>query len=519
MASLLEYPAGRGRLRDDRLVRGTDGLLRYTGLTSSLTELLDVAAHRFGSREAVVEVGGARLTHAQLWTSASRVAGGLLQQGIDIGDRVAIRMPNGARWVQAFLGVLLAGGVPVPIHPGHGVEETRHIMADSGSVLVLDGELPQGVPFIDDGAGPDDSALLFYTGGTTGPPKGVELCHENVLSTIESVIRAWDLDVGAAGAVGGVRHAIALPLSSAAGCVSQLLPTLVVGGTVVLQSHADVGGLLHALDVERVERLSVAAPLYRQMVRAPGREFDAVRFLALDDEPLSTPMLRRLRDRFPAADVASGWAMTETGGAGLIQRVGAASGDDHLLESPHGGMEFAVAESDPGIGELWCRGPSVMRGYWGDPATTARTTVGGWLHTGDVMRVGRNGSFRIAGRAGDAVEFPGGVVYSREVEVALLECPGVSEAAVVGVTTAGGPDLGVAVVRESGADVGLDTVREHVRAVLSGYRPSRRLCASVPMLPRTSTGRVDRRSVRSWLQGVHGSPGFCSTTKGYVDVG
>ncbi|WP_254622863.1 AMP-binding protein [Rhodococcus sp. W8901] len=145
MASLLEYSAGPGRLRDDRLVRGTDGLLRYTGLTSSLTELLDVAAHRFGSREAVVEVGGARLTHAQLWTSASRVAGGLLQQGIDIGDRVAIRMPNGARWVQAFLGVLLAGGVPVPIHPGHGVEETRHIMADSGSVLVLDGELPQGV--------------------------------------------------------------------------------------------------------------------------------------------------------------------------------------------------------------------------------------------------------------------------------------------------------------------------------------------------------------------------------------
>ncbi|CAM2800887.1 class I adenylate-forming enzyme family protein [Prescottella defluvii] len=517
MAALLEYPVGPDRLRDDRLVRGTDGLLRYRGLSASLTELLDVAAHRFGAGEAVVEVGGERLTHAQLWTSAARVAGGLLEQGIDVGDRVAIRMPNGTRWVEAFLGVLLAGGVPVPIHPGHGVAEAQHIVADSGSVLVLDGELPQGVPFIDDGAGPADSALLFYTGGTTGPPKGVEFCHENVLSTIESVIGAWGRELGgAAECGGGLRHGIALPLSSAAACVSQLLPTLVLGGTVVLQPHADVGGLLRALEDERVERLSVAAPFHRQMARVPGRECDTLRSLALDGEPLSAPLLRRLRDRFPAAEVGSGWAMTETGGAGLIQRVGDVVGDDRWLESSHGGMEFAVAESDPGVGELWCRGPSVMRGYWGDPATTARTMVGGWLHTGDVMRVGSDGSFRIAGRAGEAVEFPGGVVYSREVEVALLECPGVTEAVVVGVTTPAGPDVGVAVVADPGAGVGLDTVREHLRAALSGYRPSPRLCASVPVLPRTTTGRVDRRSVRSWLQGASG---FSSTTKGNVDVG
>lgn len=510
MVSLLEYPSTGDRSHGDRMVRCADGLLHYTGLTPCLTELLDVAAHRYSGREAIVETGGGpRMTYGQLWASASRVAGGLVEQGVGIGDRVAIRMQNGARWIQAFLGVLLAGGVPVPVHPGHGNAQVRHMLADSGCLLVLGDELPTGRPFIDDGAAPEDSALLFYTGGTTGVPKGVELSHENVLSTVEAVIRSWGGPSDEAAAVTR-RHAVALPLSSAVTCVAQVLPTLVAGGTVVLVSDVDGDGLLRTLDAERVERLSASAPLHRMIARAAAAEVDSLRFLCLDDELVSAATLAGLRERFPAAEVGSGWGMAETAGAGLVLRITPVS---DLPQMPHSGMEFAVDRREAEVGELWCRGPSVMRGYWRDPATTARTIAGGWLHTGDVVRIGRTGDVRFVGRAADAVEIPRGVVYSREIEDVLLDHPGVDEAVVVGVMTDRGPDLGVVVVPEPGAELRMDAVRYHLDGPL-GHRLPPRLCASVDTLPRNAMGRVDRRAVRAWLESF-GS----TTTKGCVDVG
>lgn len=505
MASLLEYPSSEDLAHRDRMVRRADGLLHYTGLTPCLTELLDVAAHRYAGREAVVVAGGDRgITYGQLWTSASRVAGGLLEQGVGIGDRVAIRMSNGERWVQAFLGVLLAGGVPVPIHPRLAAAQVRRVLADSGSVLMLDGGLPAGRPFIDDGAAPGDPALLFYTGGTTGPPKGVELSHENVLSTVEAVIRSWGCpDVDRA------RHVLALPLSSAAACVAQLLPVLVSGGTVVLAPEFDGPSLLRALDAQCAVRLAATAPLYRSLTRVPGPAIESVRVLTLDDEPVSTATVARLRARFPAAEIVSGWGMTETGGAGMILPTPRGAGG---REIPHSGMEFAVAGPDAEVGELWCRGPSVMRGYWGDPATTARAIADGWLHTGDVVRVGRGGNVRFVGRAADAVEIPRGVVYSREIEDAVLAHPGVDEAVVVGVMTVRGPDLGVLVVPEPGVELRLDVVREYLDAPL-GHRVPRGLCASGVALPRNARGRVDRGAARARFETS------CFTMKGSVDVG
>ncbi|WP_241665870.1 class I adenylate-forming enzyme family protein [Prescottella subtropica] len=472
------------------IVRRPDGLLHFTGLPACLTELLDTAAHRYASREAVVETGGVRLTYGQLWTSASRIAGGLLEQGVSIGDRVAIRMPNGARWVQAFLGVLLAGGVPVPVHPGHGSEQVRHIVADSGSILVLDAGtvFPDGTPFIDDGAAPQDSALLFYTGGTTGPPKGVELSHENVLSTIEAVLRSR-------GTRGGDRHAVLVPMGAASACVAQVLPILASGGTVVLVPDPDPDALLRVLATEMVDRVSVTASLARRLAAA-STDAAAVRVVALDDEPLSVATIVRLQQLFPGAEIVSGWGMTETGGAGMVLPVTPHRDGTDLL---HGGMEFVVADDDGGAGELWCRGPSVMRGYWADPDGTARTTAGGWLHTGDVVRIGADGGLRVAGRAADAVEIPRGVVYGREIEEAVLGCAGVAEAVAVGVDTDRGPDLGVLVVPESGTDLRLDAVRDFLDVPL-GHRLPPRLCVSAPALPRGATGRVDRRTVRRWLE-------------------
>ena len=117
-------------------------------------ELLDIAVHRFSSRVAVEEVDGEQVTFAELWAEASRVAGGLKSRGVEIGDRVAIRVAAGVRWMEACLGVILAGGVPVSVGVHLSDDAADFVIADSGSVLVLDGELPHGVPFIDDGRRP-----------------------------------------------------------------------------------------------------------------------------------------------------------------------------------------------------------------------------------------------------------------------------------------------------------------------------------------------------------------------------
>ena len=142
--------------------RGADGILHYGDLDPALAELLDIRAHRYADREAIIEIDGPRLTYRELWTSASKIAGALQDRGIGVGDRVAIRLPEGARWVQAFFGALLSGAVPVPVNDSLGAAELAHILDDSAVDFVLDDEeIPQGRPFIDDGASLGETALLL----------------------------------------------------------------------------------------------------------------------------------------------------------------------------------------------------------------------------------------------------------------------------------------------------------------------------------------------------------------------
>lgn len=422
--SLVEFPAADTGSAAP-LSRGADGILRYGNLSPALTELLDLQVHAFANREAVVEVGGGRLTYRELWHAASRVAGGLQEHGIGYGDRVAVHMPPGVRWVQAFLGALLSGAVPVLVHHALPSGTAEQVIADSDADFVLgsaqrgcgatrgDGpwspELPDGAAFIDDGAALNDLALLCYTGGAGANemPTGVELTNENLLSAIRSMVATLDLPTD------GMRNLVLQPLAHAGGCVDQLLPTFAVGGTVVL-AHGGAG-VARAIAGEGVDTVAantrILAGLLPELAagRAGGLPTERVIRISRSDQRVRADgdaaagagpdFVAELCRIFPSARQWSVWGATETSGIGLAlgPTAGPVGGvDGTALGFPFGGTELALCgpRAAAGHGELLCRGPNVSRRYWKDPQRTADRFTGTWFHTGDQVSIGRDGLVR-----------------------------------------------------------------------------------------------------------------------------
>lgn len=415
---LIEYPQPRNPLCGNPIARGADGVLRYGNLNPALTELLDVQVHAFSAREAVVEIGGPRLTYRELWHAASRIAGGLQEHGIGYGDRVAVRMPVGARWVQAFLGALLSGAVPVLVHDGLSDAVAAQIITDSCADFVLDGggagagysDLPDSAAFIDDGASLSELALLCYTTGTAsessgadagnpgaaGVPRGVELTNENLLSAVRSVVGAFDLPTD------GLRNLVLMPLAHASGCVDQLLPTFAVGGTVVLAP--DPAMIAETIVAERIDMVAATPRIFAGLlpllagVRAEGvRQVCSAGHraeMAVTDAGAAEKVTAALGETFPRARQWSVWGATETSGIGLALPHGgiAAPGGD-VLGVPFGGTELALCgpRAEIGRGELLCRGPNITPRYWNDPTTTRSRFTGSWFHTGHQVSIDPDG--------------------------------------------------------------------------------------------------------------------------------
>ncbi|MBF6060926.1 long-chain fatty acid--CoA ligase [Nocardia terpenica] len=402
MAQLLvEYPLPRNPWCANPVARGADGVLRYGNLNPALTELLDTQVHAFATREAVVEIGGPRLTYRELWHTASRIAGGLQEHGIGYGDRVAVRMPVGARWVQAFLGALLSGAVPVLVHDRLPEAVAAQVLIDSAADFVLDGDgLPDGAAFIDDGASLSELALLCYTSGGVGSgdsarPKGVELTNENLLSAIRSMVGALDLPTD------GLRNLVLPPLAHASGCVDQLLPTFAVGGTVVLAPDPAV--VAETIVAERIDMVSATPRIFAGLLPAlTGLRAEGVRQvcsaghraeLAAADPGTAEVVHTALREVFPLARQWSVWGATETSGIGLALPANADRPARDLLGFPFGGTELALwgPHAAAGRGELLCRGPNVTHRYWNDPQTTESRFTGTWFRTGNHVSIDTDG--------------------------------------------------------------------------------------------------------------------------------
>ncbi|HEU4416388.1 MAG TPA: AMP-binding protein, partial [Candidatus Angelobacter sp.] len=231
------------------ILRGKDGAARYQNRPRSLVEMLRASVEKFSGNEAVVEVGGERLTFRAFWERAAKTAGGLRALGIQPGDRVAIRLGNGADWCIAFFGIQMAGAVGVPVNTRFTEAEIEYVVTDSGSKHVfLPGQpLPQGDSLVVEHLEQKDVAAIFYTSGTTGFPKGAMITHEGFLSNIETSRRISLLPFD-----GSTRTLVSVPLFHVTGCNSQFLVACEGGGATVIMPVFNVQSFLTLIGAERI---------------------------------------------------------------------------------------------------------------------------------------------------------------------------------------------------------------------------------------------------------------------------
>jgi acyl-CoA synthetase (AMP-forming)/AMP-acid ligase II len=486
---------------DSGIKRDERGVAQYVGLPSSLVEMLHTSVRRNPDAEAVVEVGGRRLTYRELWDAAARVAGGLAEEGVRPGDRVANLHPAGIDWVLGFLGTQLAGAVAVPVNIRFAEPEIDYVLADSGAAVVLrPGQpLPDGPARAHEDLAPDDLAAIFYTSGTTGFPKGAMTTHRNFLSNVETAIRVTGIDRATGPEQRGL---ISVPLFHVTGCNSQLLVYLALGGRTVILPTFHVQSFLRAIVDEGITQLTSVPAIYALAIAQPNfAEFDvrAVTKLSYGGAPIAPALVHRIAEHFPNARLGNGFGLTETASIStyLPHEWAAEHADSVGFPAPVVDVRIDQLDDVSGVGELLIRGPNVVAGYWNKPDATRDTFVDGWLHSGDLARIDGEGLVYIVDRAKDMINRGGENVYSVEVENALAGAPGVAEAAVVGVPDeVMGEKVGAVLVPAPGTAIDPTSVLDYLDERLADFKVPQYLVVRDQPLPRNPGGKILKRSLR-----------------------
>jgi acyl-CoA synthetase (AMP-forming)/AMP-acid ligase II len=476
------------------------GVRRYSGLPESLLAMLSASVQADPKAEAVVAVGGNRISYEQLWNRAARVAGGLRDLGVSPGDRVAIRLPNSIDWLLAFVGGLMAGAIVVPVNTRFTDAEAGYVIDDSGSsVVVAPGSaLPDGEPYVYEAATRSDIAAIFYTSGTTGFPKGAMHTHENVLANVETALRVASIprDIGRE-----LRTLVVVPLFHVTGCHSQALVALQAGGTVVVDTGFDGVRMVETLNRERITVCTAVPAIYYYVLNHPNfatADLSAVRWASYGGAPIAPKLVHQIMERFGNARVANGFGLTEcTSIATLLPHEWAAEHADSVgFAAPH--TDVTIDSANPtGVGEIVIRGQSVCAGYWNKPEATASALIDGWLHTGDLGRISADGLVYVLDRIKDMINRGGENIYCVEVENRLISAPGVGEVAVVGVPDQMmGEKVGAVIVPLPGATVNPNAVVAYAREYLADYKVPQYIAVRADALPRNPNGKVLKSQLR-----------------------
>ncbi len=475
------------------ITRGRDRIARYDNRPASLVEMLRATVERSPDKEAIVELGGERVTYRELWDRSARVAGGLRAEGVGRGDRVAIRFTNGLDWCLAFFGVQMAGAVGVPVNTRFSESEVDYVITDSGSrYIFLPGEsLPDGPPTVVDDLAPAMVAAIFYTSGTTGFPKGAMTTHENFLSNTETCRRVVNLPMD-----GSVRNLVSVPLFHVTGCNSQLLPTVEGGDTLVIMPAFEVQAFLRAIREEQINLLTSVPAVYWLAINQPNfRELDAslIRWISYGGAPIAPELVGRIMEAFPNARVGNGFGLTETSSVAtfLPHEYARMRPESVGFAAPVVDLDLFEADGETGVGELLVRGPNVVKGYWNKPEATAEAFVDGWLHTGDMARIDGEGFVQIVDRKKDMICRGGENVYCVEVENALAAHPDVFEVAVIGVPDeVMGEKVGAVIVARPGSEVEPKDIILFAEEHLADFKVPQYLSLRAEPLPRNPGGKI-----------------------------
>jgi len=473
-----------------------------------------------------IRLGEQTLSYHDLDDASARVAGLLAARNVGPGDPVGIMLPNVPQFAVAYFGVLRTGGVVVPMNPLLKAREVAYYLGDSGAsvifawhaaaaeaevgakqveaeAIVVDpatfGDLlatATPAPKVVDRAG-HDTAVILYTSGTTGRPKGAELTHANLIKNAEVTGRDL-LQIGADDVIFG-----GLPLFHSFGQTCTLNTAVAAGATLTVLPRFDPAQALRMLADHHATVFAGVPTMYNALLHVPDRagyDVSALRVCVSGGAAMPVEVLRQFEDAFGCI-VLEGYGLSETSPVASFNHPDRER-KPGSIGTPIRGVEMCVVddagnERPPGeVGEIAIRGHNIMKGYWHKPEATADAiSTDGWFRTGDVGRVDEDGYYYIVDRKKDLIIRGGYNVYPREIEEVLYEHPSVAEAAVIGMPHAElGEEVGAAVVLKPSASASADELRAYVKAQVAAYKYPRRVWF-VDALPKGPTGKILKREI------------------------
>jgi long-chain acyl-CoA synthetase len=493
--------------------------LARVNLAAKLTASAEVRGEKTALRLDDLE-----MSYRALEMASARVAGLLRERGVEPGDRVGVMLPNVPEFAVVYYGVLRAGAVVVPINVLLKSREVEFYLADSGArmlfawhgfaeeaeagargttadcLFVMPGEFARLLSEAEPAVGlveraPDDTAVILYTSGTTGTPKGAELTHSNLLSNVAAVVQLHsfssdDVFLGA------------LPLFHSFGQTCSMNAAIASGATLSLIPRFDAGRALEIIERDRATVFQGVPTMYSAILHHPRRdEFDAstLRVCVSGGASLPAEVLRGFEHAF-GCTLIEGYGLSETSPVCSSNRVNRERRPGSV-GMPIEGVSMRIVDPAGGDapvgarGEIAVRGPNVMKGYWRRPEATAEAMRDGWFHTGDIGVMDADGYFYVVDRLKEMIIRGGYNVYPREVEEVLYEHPAVREAAVLGVPH---PELGeevaAAVALKDGAATDEESLREFVKERVAAYKYPRRI-SFFDELPKGPSGKILKREI------------------------
>jgi long-chain acyl-CoA synthetase len=496
---------------------------------------------RFGEYP-LIHFGGERLSNVEVERYSARIAAVLRDRGVAPGDRVLMTIPNSPDVIASFLAIWRLGAVPLPATPQLGAPELAYLLANSEARVALTSrelaprllEASRGLPFavtilafrgtpsseaggdaafgsVEDltvlaaaaepidrlvDCAPDQLALLLYTSGTTGRPKGVMISQRAVVGLGQPKVTALPPLLT-------TLHV--LPLSHGFG-VNMMVFTLIKGMQSAILPRWNTRRAFETIQELGVSRFAVVPTMLTDMLELPDRErFDVSSLKVVWSGGAGLPLeLRRQFERTFDCRITDGYALTECNGSAVVYwdgdafrpgSVGRAMPDVELRIVDDEGRDLPAGAA----GEVLIRSDTLMLGYWRNDEATQTTIRDGWLHSGDVGQLDADGFLYLIGRKKDLIIKAGENIAPREIEEALYEHPEVAEAAVVGMPDRRlGEDIWAAVQLRAGAIAGENDLRSHVAARLTKFKVPTRVVI-LETMPKNATGKIQKRAVKEML--------------------
>ena len=496
-------------------------------------EILEYTSRRLPQKAALIE-GEQQLSFAETQSLVEALSVRLSQRGVRKGDRVALLFPNCIEFCVAYFAVLRLGAIVVPLNNRLAPQEFVYIINDAGPRtlilgdqfwdvyqsfadkldkkpdLIYAGEAPREgaaafdelVRPVDDAPEPppiepDDPACIMYTSGTTGLPKGAVMSHRNIFTNARNC----------AAHMGYLERDVTLivvPLFHVTGLNTQLVAFFYTGGTTVIMRAYNTTGMIELLARHRVTTMITVPTMYTLMLVSPAldqADLSALRGFSYGGAPMAPETINALKERL-GVELFNAYGLTETSSLATAMppadtiRKGASVG---LAVT---GVRLKVVDENEqelppdAVGELWVKGPNVVRTYWNKPEATAQNLAGGWLKTGDIARIDDEGFVYIVDRKKDMINRGGENIYSIEVEAALLANPHVLEASVVPrAHSIFGEVVHAFVIPAPGEQPTEDEVIAHCRTLIADFKAPASV-SFVDELPRNPGGKVLKDRLR-----------------------